>query len=142
MANTDPIETVINLLGTHSAITALTGTRIAGQHRYSTAWSTGLTGITATRMGSIHAKYQPATKTQIQIRVYGLTVAACDALYGVIIAFSKTIERQFVTVSGGRSMVYSFLPESGPQLFADEELGMVYLAGYFTLFHFDYVEAA
>lgn len=131
----DPLAVVIADLQQNAALTALVGGRIATQHHYGEAdsppgpypaWARDDLALTLHLDGGTPDYYLPRQEVRLEARGYAPTQVAALQIYLALVAYCRTASRAVVSpgTAGGTGLLYWLLPDSGPSLVYDPDLGL------------------
>uniref|UniRef100_A0A6M3XDZ0 Tail protein n=2 Tax=viral metagenome TaxID=1070528 RepID=A0A6M3XDZ0_9ZZZZ len=116
----DPLEVMVVYLAAQMG--SQVAGRVAAKHRFGTAWTVGQAAIVVHPDGGSPDLYAPIQQVRFELDFYGADTPEILALWGTVVALSRAVNRNQVTVSGGAALLQSFTQASGPSLLYDEEI--------------------
>jgi hypothetical protein len=124
----DPVEVCIQAI--KSAAPTLAGGQVASKNHYVGAdssdpglWPVNTEGISMRLDGGQVELYLPVHDIRLEVRCFGNDQPGAMALLITFQQLARTLQRKMVEVSGGTALLYFMVPESGPSLLYDADLG-------------------
>ena len=120
----DPLEVVLNLAKTTTALASATGGRIDDRHHYgqdTNDWAQNATGLTITPIGGIPIIDLPVSRFQMDARCYGDTFYEAGTVFRELVQMTPA-HRRLVTVTEGVALVYYVVVVGQLRRILDEEV--------------------
>lgn len=131
----DPLAVVVSYLQAQAGLVKLVGRRIATQHRYGEpavppgpypAWSRADRALTLHLDGGTPDHYLPRQTIRLEARGYASDQVGALEIYLALVSVCRDTEREVVSplTVGGTGILYWLLPDAGPSLVYDPDLGL------------------
>lgn len=105
--------------------------RVAGKHRYGSAWSESQLGASVHLDGGPADLYAPIARLRLEVRIYATDQAAIANAWMELTELSRENERFDVMTSRGRALVHSLKPETTLSMLYDDvlkkDMGVVFM---------------
>jgi hypothetical protein len=127
----DPLAVLIRFLKADTTLNNMLSGRISEKHRYGISWAKGEPSLVVRADGGRPDLYSEIQDGRYELRFYAASPAEAMETWKQVVTLTRGITRSPVAITGDTGLLYLFVPDSGPSLLVDPDLGMDFVLCFF-----------